>query len=198
MKLDRITKVESVKKDMGQSPAIALVNPKFARNLGAVIRAASCFNFNQVWFSGKRLTLDPTRQDRLPREERMKGYMNVEVYQCDRFFDAFENATPVAIELKPGAIPLQDFEMPTNPVFVYGPEDGSLERVHLQHCHHIVVLPTKHCLNLATAVSITLWEWTRQMHIRGEKEILPMDELLSSDRASLRDLITEDDEVSIG
>lgn len=199
MKIDRITKVASVKKGMGQGPAIALVNPKFSRNLGTVIRAASCFDFKQVWFSGQRLELDPTRQNRLPREERMKGYMDVEVFQSDRFFDAFDDDTvPVAVELKPGAVPLQDFIMPAKPLFVLGPEDGSLERVHLQHCHYIVVLPTRHCLNLATAVSIMLWEWTRQMNASGERILPHMDALLSTDRASLRELITEDDEISIG
>ena len=38
----------------GVAPAIALVNPKYPHNVGAAVRAASCFGIQQVWFSGNR------------------------------------------------------------------------------------------------------------------------------------------------
>jgi tRNA(Leu) C34 or U34 (ribose-2'-O)-methylase TrmL len=64
----------------GTTPAIALVNPRFPHNVGAAVRAASCFGVKQVWFSGDRISLDAEKGQRLPREERMKGWeqLNVE------------------------------------------------------------------------------------------------------------------------
>ena len=64
----------------------------------------------------------------------------------------------MAVEVRENAESLPHFEHPENAVYVFGPEDGSLGRLTLQHCHRFVVLPTKHCLNLATAVSTVLYD----------------------------------------
>jgi tRNA(Leu) C34 or U34 (ribose-2'-O)-methylase TrmL len=197
--MSKILQVNQVKRGMGVAPAIMLHNPKFARNLGACLRACAAFDVPQIWFSGDRLTLDPTRQQRLPREERMKGYANVSVFQTDRMFDAFaSDVVPVAVELKPGAVQLHEFEITPNMVFLFGPEDGSLERVHLRHCHHVVVIPTRHCLNLATAVTTVLWHRQYCLHRSGVSPIPHQDDLLSQDRACLREFVDEEDEASIG
>jgi tRNA(Leu) C34 or U34 (ribose-2'-O)-methylase TrmL len=145
------------RKKFGVSPAVALINPKHARNVGAALRACSCFDVHQLWFTGNRIQLNG--KHRLPREERMKGYTDVEVRQYDYIFDQFrEDVTPVAIELVPGAESLADFVHPENALYVFGPEDGGLERVTLQHCHRFVRIPTRHCTNLAAAVYITLYD----------------------------------------
>jgi len=184
---------------VGESPAIALVNPKFSRNVGAVIRIASCFGIKQVWFSGDRLNLDPNGKERIPREERMKGYSNVQLLQNDMFFDMFpKDVVPVAIELKEGAEQLHDFVHPEKSLYVFGPEDGSLRRDELVYCHRRVVIPTRHCLNLATAVSIVMYDRLLKRHQNGEEFIPNQDELLKNDRACLRDLVDADDESIIG
>ena len=74
-------------KQLGRTPAIALVNPRFPHNVGAAVRASSCFGVNQVWFTGDRMSLDLEKRRRLPREERMKGYKDVDLIQFDHFFD---------------------------------------------------------------------------------------------------------------
>ena len=58
----------------GRSPAVVLIDPKYAHNVGMVVRLASCYGFRQVWFTGERVSLDISFRKRLPREERMKGY----------------------------------------------------------------------------------------------------------------------------
>jgi tRNA(Leu) C34 or U34 (ribose-2'-O)-methylase TrmL len=88
----------------------------------------------------------------------MRGYADVELRQYDRPFDQFANVVPVAIELVPNAEPLTTFEHPENAVYVFGPEDSSLQRVTLQHCHRFVSIPSRHCTNLAAAVYITLYD----------------------------------------
>lgn len=143
-------------KKEGETPAIALVNPKFPHNVGSAVRAASCFGVKQVWWTGNRVKIDPSK--RLPREERMKGYKDVTLRQYDYFYDQFEDYTPVAIELRPNSESLTTFEHPKNPLYVFGPEDGSLSGIHLEKCHRYVVIPTRHCVNLAAAVYLVLYD----------------------------------------
>lgn len=148
------------KQKEGEVPAIALVNPKYPANVGKAIRTASCFGIKQVWFTGNRVSLVADKKYRLPREERMKGYKEVELRQHDYFFNEYDRGkvTPVAVEVRNNSELLPDFIHPENALYVFGPEDGSLTSVHLQHCHRFLVIPSKHCLNLAMAVSIVLYD----------------------------------------
>lgn len=146
-------------KRLGITPAVALVNPKNPYNVGAALRAASCFGVPQVWFTGSRVTLGLKGQKRLPREERMKGYRDVELRHFDNFFDQYEEGVvPVAIELRNNAESLQKFEHPEKALYVFGPEDGSIPQSILKECHRFVVIPTRHCVNLAAAVYLVLYD----------------------------------------
>lgn len=154
----------------GITPAIALVNPKFPHNVGAVIRAASCFGAEQVWFSGNRVSLTATENYRLPREERMKGYKHVSLTNEDYFFDRFDNdVVPVAIEVRENSENLVHFKHPEKALYVFGPEDGSISRMHLRHCQRFVFVPTAHCLNLAAAVNLVLYD-RRMKEIQSGKD----------------------------
>ena len=167
----------------GVTPAIALCNPKYAHNVGAIVRAASCFGAKQVWFSGHRVTLDPKKGERLPREERMKGYKDVELRQFDYFFDQFDkDVVPVAVELRPGSELLSDFVHPEKALYVFGPEDGSIPSVMLRHCHRFVVIPTRHCVNLSAAVYMMLYDRMLKRHQNGEEVLSSMDDILKENR----------------
>ena len=148
-----------VRRGDGRTPAIVLVDPKFAHNVGAAVRAASCYGLGQVWFTGDRVQLVGERRFRLPREERMRGYQDVELRHSDQPFDAFDRgAVPVAVELRRNAESLITFEHPEPAVYVFGPEDGSLDRAILGLCHRFVVIPTRHCTNLSAAVYTVLYD----------------------------------------
>ena len=153
----------------GLTPAIALTKPKFPHNVGMVVRLASSYGISQVWFSGNRVSLDPRKGERLPREERMKGYRDVQLVQSDRVFDHFpRGTTPVAVEVRAGSETLFTFEHPPTAIYVFGPEDGSIPKGVLARCHHFVIIPTRHCLNLATAVATVLWDREYKRWLRGE------------------------------
>lgn len=157
----------------GVTPAVALVDPKYPQNVGMVVRLASCYGLRQVWFTGDRVSLNPMRGERLPREERMKGYRDVSMIHHDQFFDRFPaDAVPVAVEVRANAEPLHTFDHPANPLYVFGPEDGSIPKPLLGHCHRFVVIPTRHCLNLATAVATVLWDRQYKAWLRGEADAL--------------------------
>jgi tRNA(Leu) C34 or U34 (ribose-2'-O)-methylase TrmL len=151
--------VGPVRRGDGRAPAVVLVDPKFPHNVGAAVRAASCYGVGQVWFTGDRVQLIGERRYRLPREERMRGYQEVELRHSDAPFEAFDRGTvPVAVELRKGAESLITFDHPEHAVYVFGPEDGSLDRATLGQCHRFVVIPTRHCTNLAAAVYTVLYD----------------------------------------
>jgi tRNA(Leu) C34 or U34 (ribose-2'-O)-methylase TrmL len=155
----------------GVAPAILLINPKYAENVAKVVRLASCYGIEQIWWTGSRVDLDVAGKKRLPREERMRGYRDVSMIQHDYPFDQFpNNVIPVAIEVREHSESL--FEHPPNSVYVFGPEDGAINSVLLAHCHRFVVIPTRHCLNLATAVATVLWDRQYKQYRRGELDPL--------------------------
>ena len=157
----------------GRVPAIVLADPKYAHNVGMVVRLASCYGLSQVWYTGERVSLDISPRKRLPREERMKGYADVEIVNCDYPFEQFADATPIAVEVREKSEPLHGFEHPENALYVFGPEDGSIDRSLLSHCHRFVVIPTRHCLNLATAVATVLWDRQYKGWLNGVWDDLP-------------------------
>ena len=53
---------------------------------------------------------------------------------------------------------LIDFEHPERALYVFGPEDGSLDRAVLARCHRFLVIPTRHCTNLSAAVYTVLYD----------------------------------------
>jgi tRNA(Leu) C34 or U34 (ribose-2'-O)-methylase TrmL len=149
------------------APAIVLHLPKYPHNVGQVVRLASAFGISQVWYSGDRIR--EALGARLPREERMRRYQDVLLVNhpdpLARICDAVPGVEPVAIELRPGAESLVDFVHPEDgaPVYVFGPEDGSLPGAILKRCHRFVVIPSYECLNLATSVAAVLYDRMAKM-----------------------------------
>jgi tRNA(Leu) C34 or U34 (ribose-2'-O)-methylase TrmL len=175
------------KPTQGRPPAVVLIDPKYPHNVGAALRACSCWGIGQLWWTGDRVTLDVPRGRRLPREERMKGYRAVEMVRDDRVFDRFEpgSVTPVAVELRPQAESLLTFEHPEDALYVFGPEDGSLPKGVRVVCHRFVVIPTHHCLNLAAAVNVVLYDRRLKRHLAGLEPVGPMCEVLREHRGPL-------------
>lgn len=143
-------------------PAVVLHMAKYPHNVGQAVRILSCYGIKDLWVTGSRVDLQPHDGYRLPREERMKGYGDVTVYDYDDPLQALKDYevehTPVAVELVPGAESLPHFVHPPNPVYVFGPEDGSLPGSVLKRCHRFIKIPTLHCLNLACAVGTVLYD----------------------------------------
>jgi len=157
----RKVKKEDEMFDSSMTPAIVMFNPKYPHNVGAAVRACSCFDSPLILFTGERVSLEPSgvKGYRLPREERMKGYKDVTLVNDEYPFNRFKNGiTPVAVEVRDNAELLPNFIHPENAVYVFGPEDGSLPQIFLKHCQRFLYIPSKHCLNLSAAIYVTLYD----------------------------------------
>lgn len=168
----------------GTGPAVVLEDPKYPHNVGAAIRAGSCYEAFDLVFTGRRV-LDEVAKNgkyRLPREERMRGYKDVTVISSDRPMDFFKGRTIVAVELTPGAMPLTYFQHPDDAVYVFGPEDGSLSKGIKSVCHQFVFIPARHCLNLSAAVYTVLYDRQLKAQQEGRLPVLSMEETLAGGR----------------
>jgi tRNA(Leu) C34 or U34 (ribose-2'-O)-methylase TrmL len=153
--------------------AVVLCNPKTPYNVGAAIRACSIYEIPTLRWTGDRIATAEGRRKagsslknrpRLPREERLKDYANVDWREgADDVVSSLaaqKHLTPVAVELVPGAEFLHEFVHPGNALYVFGPEDGNIPKGMLAVCHRFVRIPTcnRTPLNLAAALNVVLYD----------------------------------------
>lgn len=142
------------------APAIVLIDPKYPSNVGAAVRACACYGVARLIVVGARVPLTPHPGYRLPREERLRSYQRVKVEQVSaRPFDLLgDDIVPVAVERRNAAEALPVFVHPARAVYVFGPEDGDLDKGILSSCHRFVRIPARHALNLSAAVYTVLYD----------------------------------------
>ena len=149
--------------------AVMLVDPKFPHNVGNALRACACFGARRLAWSGDRVP-DPSRWPegaRLPREERMRLYRNVDLVHGAGWQEAWAQAlgdaagvVPVCVERSDQAERLDAFVHPADALYVFGPEDGGVPKGARHACHRFVCIPTVNDgpLNLAAAVNVVLYD----------------------------------------
>lgn len=154
-----------------------LINPKTPANVGGVLRACSLMGVNDLVWTGERVmdTGDMLRKTgtslpnkaskyRLPREERMRDYQNVHWHRDnEKRIDTFVRYgyTPVAVENRMESELLPFFQHPDNPLYIFGPEDGSIPKGVLTVSHRFVRIPSsteRGCFNLSAAVNVVLYD----------------------------------------
>ena len=142
---------------MDPSSFCILERPKYPQNLASAIRACACFGVQALIWTGDRFNLES--MERTPRETRMKAYASVRVIRSERPFDLLPSGiVPVCVELLPCSTPLPAFEHPRDAAYIFGPEDGDVSQVFRRFCHQFVHIPSQHCLNLAAAMNVILYD----------------------------------------
>lgn len=168
---------------MLRAPGVVLMDPKYSHNVGATIRACSCFGFESLVWTGSRIEL--SKYERLPREERMKGYKSVRFVNHQRPFELFNDITPVCVEVYEQSEPLTTFDHPENALYVFGPEDGKVPQVIRRLCHRFVHIPSHFCLNLSAAVNVVLAHRLMSRQLVGKEPMLPLREMLHEVRGEI-------------
>ena len=133
---------------------IALSNPKSPTNVGSIMRAAGCYSVNSVFYTG-------TRYDRAKDfiTDTKKVHQDVPLINIDDLRKILPlGCTPVAIELVEGARSLPEYTHPDRALYIFGPEDGSLDKDIRDWCEDVVYVPTNGCMNLAATVNLVLYD----------------------------------------
>lgn len=159
-------------------PAVVMLNPKYVVNVASMVRNCACFGIEYLILTGERLQLPTGRKgDRFPRQERLREFRTVKVVQDDWPMILFrEDVVPIGVELTPTSMPSPLLDHPENGVYILGPEDGSISAGWRAICHHIIKIPTLHCLNLAVAGGIVLAERNVSLWRQGKKPLLELAE----------------------
>ena len=133
---------------------IGLIDPKSPSNVGAVMRAAGCYSADAVYYTGLRYDRaarfnTDTKQmtDKIPLEN-VEDFVSLKTHKRKL----------ICVDLIEGAIPLPEFEHPEQAVYVFGPEDSSVNQALVDAADAVVYMPTKGCMNLAASVNVLLYD----------------------------------------
>ena len=130
--------------------AIGLDNPKFAVNVGSVLRAAGCYGAATVIVSGGRIRAATDTQ---------KSYRHIPVFRTDDVMASIPfDCVPVAVDLVGDATSLVEYQHPERAFYVFGAEDATLGDRILSRCRDRIYVPTQQCMNLAATVSVVLYD----------------------------------------
>lgn len=133
---------------------IGLSNPKSPTNVGAVLRAAGCFQADSILYTGVRYDRAAAFCTDTKNQSKSIPLTGVSCF----LESAPENAKIVVIELAENAISLADFQHPENAFYIFGPEDGTVKQKIVNQADSVVYIPTVGCLNLAATVNIVLYD----------------------------------------
>ena len=133
---------------------IGLYNPKSPENVGSVMRAAGCYGVASVFYTGKRYE---RAADFVTDTKRV--HYDIPLIGIDDLKKILPlGCVPVAVELVDGARSLPEYTHPDRALYIFGPEDGSLDKEIRDWCEDVVYIPTTGCMNLAATVNVVLYD----------------------------------------
>ena len=171
--------------------AVALHRPSRPENIGGGLRAADVYGVDLVVLGGGVLPPEPLGH---PTDTK-QAWRRIPVVFADDVLDALPEAcAAVAVERVAEATPLPEFEHPDHAMYVFGPENGSLDETILERCAHVVSLPGHDCSNLAAAVNVVLYDRTAKRWGRVRDAFPPADGLLRGVRGGYEARTDRDDD----
>ncbi|MEZ9627680.1 RNA methyltransferase [Aliivibrio fischeri] len=161
---------------------IGLSNPKSPTNVGAVMRAAGCYQVDDVRYTGERYDRAAKFQT---DTKKVANKIPLTSVNC-LLDDLPEDMKVVCVELAEGAVSLPQFQHPDKAIYVFGPEDGSITQQVADRADHVVYVPTVGCMNLAATVNVLLYD-----RLAKSADIVQGDELIRSSRDNRNHLVVK-------
>jgi len=138
--------------------SIGLINPKSPDNVGSVLRAAANYRVGKVFYTGDRYPRAIERKARTVDMSR-KISKDIGLNQVQCLMDTLtEGMQVVCVEFAVNAIPLPEYQHPENALYIFGPEDGSIEQEIIDLADAVVYVPTVGCMNLSASVNVLLYD----------------------------------------
>lgn len=133
---------------------VGLIDPKTPTNVGAIMRAAGCYQANGVRYTGERFGYASKYHT---DTNNVTGKVPL-VHAADILLGLPDAMKVICVELAEGATPLPEFEHPSQALYIFGPEDGSIPQKIIDAAHSVVYIPTIGCMNLAATVNVVLYD----------------------------------------
>src|ERR1700722_8283499 len=124
-------------------------------NVGALLRTAHAFGAAFCFTVGAGFE---ARAGRADDTSDIKGDVPLWRFDSINALSLPQGCILVGVELLPDAADLPSFRHPLNAAYVLGPERSGLSPAMLQHCRHVVRIPTRFALNLAVAGALVLYD----------------------------------------
>jgi tRNA(Leu) C34 or U34 (ribose-2'-O)-methylase TrmL len=133
---------------------IGTIGCKTSCNIGGLLRSAYAFNASFGFCIGARY--------RRQASDTVNFVSNVPYYQYS-CFDEFYSSLPkgcrlICVEITSKSRNIVKFIHPWQCVYLLGPEDGSIPSAVLDKSYCTLEIPTKVCLNLASAATVVLYD----------------------------------------
>lgn len=139
---------------LSEPVAIGLINPKSPDNVGAVLRAAGCYGVNTIYYTGTRFERAAKYQLDTKQRSDTIALTGVSSLLAQRQ----PGQQLICVELAEGAISLPAFQHPPHALYIFGPEDGSIDQALIDAADAVVYVPTIGCMNLAATVNVLLYD----------------------------------------
>lgn len=131
---------------------IGVEHSKSTHNIGTLWRTAYAFDASLLCTIGRRYDRQPSDTVKAMNHVPLQHFLTM-----DEFWAALPfGCQLVGVELDPKAKQLRGFRHPERAFYLLGAEDHGLSKAARERCHSLVVLPGRHCLNVAVAGSIVL------------------------------------------
>ncbi len=144
---------------------IALTNPKTPTNVGAVMRAAGCYQADQIIYNGNRFAQAAKYHKNTLATDTFNMQEKIPLLQVESFINIKDSlgsipssAKIICVDLVEGATPLPHFIHPEQAVYIFGPEDSSVKQDVIDIADDVVYIPTIGCMNLAATVNVLLYD----------------------------------------
>lgn len=135
----------------GGYSAVGLVNIKNKFNYGGVLRAAQCFEASAIIIQSKRFEKYATNT--------MKAERHIPTFMTDDILKSSPLCCQkIGVEFTDNSKDIRYFEHPKQALYIFGPEDGSINNEILNKCQHVIKIPSRYCLNLAATVNVVLYD----------------------------------------
>jgi tRNA G18 (ribose-2'-O)-methylase SpoU len=138
-------------------------------NLGNLVRSAHAFG------AGFAFTIGADPRSFGAKSDTSASPDSMPVYRYDRVDDLElpEGCTLVGVELLDSAIELPSFRHPRRAAYVLGPERGQLSDALRARCRFVVRIPTRFCINLATAGAVLMYDRMLSLGKFAERPVTP-------------------------
>jgi tRNA(Leu) C34 or U34 (ribose-2'-O)-methylase TrmL len=181
--------MKTKEKQNKQHVTIALTNPKSPTNVGAVMRAAGCYQADQVLYTGRRYEQAAKYNKDTLKTDTKNAQGKIPLLAVDDFISiksSLENIPSttkiICVDLVEGATPLPHFMHPQHAVYIFGPEDGTIKQQVIDYADDVVYIPTVGCMNLAASVNVLLYDRLAKSVTEKDSSELSDNELIRSSR----------------
>ena len=142
---------------------LGICDPKSPSNIGAIMRAAGCYAVKHVLYTGERFDRAAKFQTDTKKVTGQIPLKPVESFLKEKD----PGAKIICVELAEGAQSLLEFIHPDAAIYIFGPEDGSIEQSLIDQADAVVYIPTVTCMNLAATVNVVLYDRLAKMQINS-------------------------------